>query len=1307
MEPPVNALSDITSPTSFTLSWDASEYATNYKVYQIANGTKTLKNNVTGTISTFSNMTPGEYTYEIHSYSSRFGESKNGSQVTITLTGQAMGTPTNLAYTISNGNDIKLTWNPVQYATNYKVYKVIAGFKILQNTVTGTSITYTNQAEGDYDYVVHSYYSLLGESPEGAETQFTLTYPKMVKPNNLTGTIQNISDIVLKWDPVQYATSYNIYEIIDGQDVLKKTVTSTSTTFSKVSEGTHTYVVRSLSSRFGESEDNSSVDLSVSFPELQPPANLTNTFVNGNDITLKWNAAIYATGYNIYQVTNGERIFKKYVTGTSVTFANMPEGDYSYEVYTSSDRFGESTIGNKISLSLTFPEMQAPQNFTKTILNGNDIKLSWGAAAYATAYQIYQVVDGNKTLIKTVTTTSVTLANMPEGDYTFEVHSYSSRFDESVDGSQITYELVFPIMQAPGNDSYTITNGNDITLKWNAATYGTAYYIYQVVDGIKTLIKTTSGTSVLLSNMPEGDYSYFIHSYSNRFGESPVGSSVNLNLTWPVVQPPVLQGTIFNANNVTLTWNSVTWANEYRVYEIKGDTRTLIYKGTALTYKIYNLTEETHSYKVTAYNTRFGESELSNLVAEEIIYPEMQSPVANVKVTSPTSAQISWNFVTYANGYNVYEIIDGIPVLLVKNLNNLSYTVSNLSYKNHEFYVTSYSNSFGESNPSNTVLAKLITDTLPPVTTANGFADWTNKSQTVTLTSTDDETGVAKTYHSINGLDYIEGTQFTVEQEGLNEVSFYSIDQAGNKEEAKTIEVKIDKTSPETKSDAPDLWIKEDIQVNLTSSDKESGVAKTYYSINGSVFVEGTELTVAQEGVNEISFYSIDKAGNKEEVKTVEVKIDKTAPETKSDTPDSWVKEDVQVNLTSSDSKSGVSKTYYSINHSDFVEGTELIVAQEGVNEISFYSIDQAGNKEEVKTVEVKIDKTAPETKSDAPDLWINEDIQVNLTSSDKDSGVTKTYYSINGSDFVEGTELTVAQEGVNEISFYSIDKAGIKEEVKTLEVKIDKTAPETKSDTPDSWVNEDVQVNLTSSDSKSGTAKTYYSINDSDFIKGTEINVDQEGVNNISFYSIDQAGNIEEVKTFEVKIDKTAPIITTNFDEFYKLGNTLNLNYQTMDSLSGVSSETVILTAPNELIGKVVNKMNQINLAEPGVYTLTIFATDIAGNTQIVKKQFTVFIPVSIEVTPNVIKGNKGVFTLRIDLPQGFAPYQLDLNTAQLNGVKALNSNNGYYNQAKQGQFKFERSNFPWISGSQELEFSCNMNGYLVIGETTVKVIN
>ncbi len=735
--------------------------------------------------------------------------------------------------------------------------------------------------------------------------------------------------------------------------------------------------------------------------------------------------------------------------------------------------------------------------------------------------------------------------------------------------------------------------------------------------------KTVTGTSVSFTNMPEGEYKYEIHSYSDRFGESPEASTLTFQLAWPVLQPSQLTGTVFNANNITLSWKTAPWANEYRVYKITNNSRELVYKGTALSYKVYNLTEDTHSFEVTIYNTRFGESEPSNRITENIVYPVMQPPVASLKLLSDTSALIYWDFVTYTNGYNIYELVDGEPILVAEKVNNLSYTLSNLSYANHEYFVTAYSNSFGESEPSNIVLAKLIVDTEAPVTTIDAPKDWINQKTTVTLSAKDNETGVDNTYYSVDDNNFAAGTSFTIEDEGVHKVSFYSIDKVGNKESIQTIYIKIDQTAPVTKISESSLWSNQSVTLKLNATDEQSGVAKTYYSINGSEYVEGTTVTVDKEGVNDVSFYSIDQAGNIEKAQTTEVKIDKTAPVTKSDALEVWSKESVTVTFTAEDSQSGVAKTYYSINGSEYVEGTTLTVDKEGVNEVSFYSVDHAGNIEKAQTTKVKIDKTAPVTKSDAPEAWSKENVTVTFTAEDSQSGVARTYYSINGSEYVEGTTLIVNKEGVNKVSFYSKD----------------------------------------------------------------------------------QSGNIEKVQTTEVKIDKTAPVISMDLNGEYKLGSSIPLLYSANDDLSGVVSEQMVVYGPNETVGKEVANGSDFIIDKPGAYSVTVKATNGAGLTTTIEKKFVVYIPAIIEVTPKVIKGNNGVFTVRVDLPTGYNSQGFDLKSAKLNGVSALTSNNGYFNQAKLGQFKFERSEFTWTPSEVIVEFRCYLDGNLVVGQTTVKV--
>ncbi|MET3698045.1 hypothetical protein SAMN05877753_107105 [Bacillus oleivorans] len=1131
---PENAKYEVKNGNDITVSWDAVEYATNYKVYQIVDGKKILKTTVSNPTAVLTNIAEGDTQYEIYSYSSRFGESAEGTSVNVSIIYPTMVPPENISETATSPTAFKLNWSPVEYATSYKVYQIVDGQKVLKSTVTGTSVSYSNMQPGVYHYEIYSYSTRFGISQEGAPIEVILSGVALPAPENLTYSISNGNDITLKWNAVQYANGYKIYQLIDGEYVLNRSVTGTSAKIANLPEGEFNFVVKPYSTLLGESPNGAEIKGTIVFPIMEKPENLTQTITNGNDITLRWSGVTYANSYKVYQIIDGQKVLAKTATGTSTVFNDMPEGVYQYFVHSYSDRFGESPEGSTVEINLIAPIMQAPANLTKTIANGNDIVLKWSSSTYSQKYNIYQMVDGEKVLMKTVTGTSSTFTNMPEGNYQYVVHSFNDQFGESPKGSTVEFTLTWPIMQAPADLTKSIANGNDIILKWDASTFAKGYKVYQIVDGEKILKQTVAGTSIRFNNMPEGNYQYVVYSYSDRFGDSPEGSMLEFTLTWPIMQAPTVSGSVFNANNITLSWKAVQWANEYRVYKVNGDSKELIYKGTALNYKLYNLTEDTHSFEVTAYSNRFGESVSSEQFVQKIVYPIMEPPVASLILLSETSARISWDFVTYANGYNVYEVIDGKPVLLVEKLNNLSYEIQNLTYANHEYYVTSYSNSFGESKPSEIVIAKLIIDTEAPVTIINAPTQWVNQEQLITLEATDNEVGVEKTFYSLNDGPFQEGTSIPVSQEGINKISFYSVDNVGNVEDVKTEYIKIDKTAPAT-------------------------------------------------NINDIPAYS----------------------------------QSFTVQLTGKDELSGLAKTYYSINGTAYAEGTAFVVDKEGINQISYYSVDAAGNKEEVITKEINIDRTAPKTESDAPETWVNKGVTITLTAEDENSGVAKTYYSINGSAYIQGTSFLVDKEGFNQISFYSIDKAG----------------------------------------------------------------------------------NKEEVRTIEVKMDKTAPTVSASFEEEYGLGTNFTLSYDAQDNLSGIAAEVVILN------GISYKKGDLITLDQPGEYKLSIRVTDVAGLSTVVEKTFTVYIPVNLDVLPKVIKGNQGIFTVKAILPEEYQSSLFDVSTITLNGVSAVVDNIGLQKQAEKGHFKFNREEFVWSTGEVKLELRGYLdNKYLVIGTAFVE---
>jgi len=92
-------------------------------------------------------------------------------------------------------------------------------------------------------------------------------------------------------------------------------------------------------------------------------------------------------------------------------------------------------------------------------------------------------------------------------------------------------------------------------------------------------------------------------------------------------------------------------------------------------------------------------------------------------------------------------------------------------------------------------------------------------------------------------------------------------------------------------------------------------------------------------------------AGRDEAVKSVTVKVDITAPMT------SAVAHASKVTITVNDTASGVNVTMYRIDGGDWVvyTGEEVEIEGAGNHTVEYYSIDNAGNVEEIKSLVVDV----------------------------------------------------------------------------------------------------------------------------------------------------------------------------------------------------------------------------------------------------------------------------------------------------------------------------------------------------------------
>jgi pimeloyl-ACP methyl ester carboxylesterase len=119
----------------------------------------------------------------------------------------------------------------------------------------------------------------------------------------------------------------------------------------------------------------------------------------------------------------------------------------------------------------------------------------------------------------------------------------------------------------------------------------------------------------------------------------------------------------------------------------------------------------------------------------------------------------------------------------------------------------SQDNQIQVNNQPQTDSARLVgnqaEDLVPPQTVAAlagtlGSNGWYKSNVQVSLTATDDSSGILITKYSVdNGVWQNYAAPFIITDEGTHTIKYYSVDNAGNNEEAQSLDIKADKTPPE------------------------------------------------------------------------------------------------------------------------------------------------------------------------------------------------------------------------------------------------------------------------------------------------------------------------------------------------------------------------------------------------------------------------------------------------------------------------------------------------------------------------------
>ena len=258
----------------------------------------------------------------------------------------------------------------------------------------------------------------------------------------------------------------------------------------------------------------------------------------------------------------------------------------------------------------------------------------------------------------------------------------------------------------------------------------------------------------------------------------------------------------------------------------------------------------------------------------------------------------------------------------------------------------------------------------------NGNEGWYAGAVRVTLQAVDEAggSGVEQVMYRLDGgavKPY--GGEFALDVDGEHTLEYRAIDCAGNAEDFKSVDLKVDAHAPSTSARlnpqqplGPGDWYDGAVAVTLAARDGlGSTSASTEYRLDGGAWTAyGAPLTIDAAGAHVLEYRSTDVAGNVESARSLNVRVDRTPPVTSAlingAAPAGAYAGPVRVGFLRSDGEgSGAASTEYRVDGGAWTPYTGAFdVVAPGAHRVDFRSRDVVGNTEAYRTVEFTVSAT-------------------------------------------------------------------------------------------------------------------------------------------------------------------------------------------------------------------------------------------------------------------------------------------------------------------------------------------------------------
>lgn len=568
---PQNLVASSIKTTSVKLTWDASEYATSYKIYDVTKGNPVLLASTSKTAYTVKNLTPGtETAYAVEGAGEGVASELSSPIYVLTLPEKVTG----LKSSAVTENAVTLKWSDAKGAFGYKVYMLKDGKYVQIAECDDIKYKVENLTEvTDYSFRVSAVAQSERTTQEGSQSDILNVSTALSKVEDVSVDNVQGNNVTLSWQENPYAQKYAVYVYSDSKKTyVEKAVTEDAyaTVTGLKYNKEYTFAVKAIAVR-NDTEIYSDYSDSVGAATAYPvPENIKVSDVKSASYKLSWNPVPEASGYKVYRLKNDSY---ELVSGVSVNFytvGSLSFGQIDTYKITAVFKEGSKTYESNYSeevIAATTPAMV--KNFTAKAYT-RTVKLTWNEVRNADCYNIYLLEGDKYVLLSTETGTSCKIQELvPGAEYTFYIRAYIRLTNSTVKGSMTSVEAT---TRPEKVEKLTVSGVGTTyhTINWEEADGANYYHIYRYSSSEKkyVVVAKTKNLSYKFTDLSAGKtYGYKVRAVYTKAGKSDVlgDTSAVFKFTTKPAKVSNLKASSITANSFKLTWKKVSGAAYYQV----------------------------------------------------------------------------------------------------------------------------------------------------------------------------------------------------------------------------------------------------------------------------------------------------------------------------------------------------------------------------------------------------------------------------------------------------------------------------------------------------------------------------------------------------------------------------------------------------------------------------------------------------------------------------------------------------------------------------------------------------------------------